>query len=166
MSIWSSSTSASKSWSSGGTFAVKAQARCATHTSVLSDLSGGLSVTIKIPPYPDLTGEWTYLDQVCKNGSEGLKCKVVGSLRVDNVGNKAASSFVVTIRVPDGERDFVKSRKIRGPMKAGGSVEVPFSIALPVGFSASGLPIIGIIDSGSHVIEVTEADNFIRGFVP
>ena len=43
---WSSSMSATKSWSSPGTYAVKAQARCATHTAVESNWSGGLSVTI------------------------------------------------------------------------------------------------------------------------
>jgi len=43
---WSSSTSASKTWSSASSYAVKAQARCATDTSVVSAWSSGLSVTI------------------------------------------------------------------------------------------------------------------------
>ena len=43
---WSSSTSASKSWSSAGTYSVRAQARCATHTSVVSSWSSGLSVNV------------------------------------------------------------------------------------------------------------------------
>lgn len=45
-SSWSSSASASNSWSSAGTYSVRAQARCATHTSVVSSWSSGLSVTI------------------------------------------------------------------------------------------------------------------------
>ena len=36
-------TSASKSWASGGAYSVKAQARCATHTSVASGWSETLS---------------------------------------------------------------------------------------------------------------------------
>ena len=43
---WSSAESASKSWSSPGTYTVKAQARCATHTSIESNWSGALSVII------------------------------------------------------------------------------------------------------------------------
>ncbi len=39
-------TSASHTWSSAGTYSVKAQARCATHTSIVSSLSGTLSVVI------------------------------------------------------------------------------------------------------------------------
>ncbi|MFH1232141.1 MAG: hypothetical protein V1709_11675 [Planctomycetota bacterium] len=43
---WSPSTTVSKSWSSAGTYVVRARARCATHTSVVSGWSSGLSVTI------------------------------------------------------------------------------------------------------------------------
>jgi hypothetical protein len=42
-------TSASKSWSSAGTYNVKAQTRCASDTSVTSSWSGTLSVTISAP---------------------------------------------------------------------------------------------------------------------
>ncbi len=45
-SSWSSSTSVSHSWSSAGTYSVKAQARCATHTGVVSSWSSSMSVTI------------------------------------------------------------------------------------------------------------------------
>ncbi|MFH1231555.1 MAG: hypothetical protein V1709_08690 [Planctomycetota bacterium] len=46
---WSISTTVSKSWSSANTYIVKAQARCAAHTSVSSTWSSGLSVTINLP---------------------------------------------------------------------------------------------------------------------
>jgi C1A family cysteine protease/uncharacterized OB-fold protein len=45
-------TSASKSWASGGTYTVKAQARCATHTSAVSGWSGTLSVSIETVSKP------------------------------------------------------------------------------------------------------------------
>jgi C1A family cysteine protease len=45
-------TSASKSWESGGTYAVKAQARCATHTSAVSGWSVILSVDIEVISTP------------------------------------------------------------------------------------------------------------------
>jgi len=48
-STWSTATSRSKSWSAAGTYPVKAQARCATDTSVLSYWSAANSVTISPP---------------------------------------------------------------------------------------------------------------------
>jgi hypothetical protein len=45
-STWSSSATASHSWSSLGTYSVKAQARCAVTPAVTSDWSAGLTVTI------------------------------------------------------------------------------------------------------------------------
>jgi len=45
-SSWVSSTTASKSWASAGSYSVKAQARCATHNAVVSAWSSGLPVTI------------------------------------------------------------------------------------------------------------------------
>jgi hypothetical protein len=41
--------SAAKSWASAGTYNGKAQARCASHTTVVSDWSPALSVTISVP---------------------------------------------------------------------------------------------------------------------
>lgn len=49
-SSWSSSTSASKSWSAAGTYNVKAQARCASDTSVVSSWSSAKSVTTYVLP--------------------------------------------------------------------------------------------------------------------
>ena|GEM_PF-5948050 len=51
-STWSSSTSASHSYSSTGTYQVRAQARCASDPSVVSNWSGAKTVTIGIAPSP------------------------------------------------------------------------------------------------------------------
>ena len=48
-SSWSSSTSASKSWSSAGTYQVKAQARCSVNTGVVSSWSSARTVSITAP---------------------------------------------------------------------------------------------------------------------
>jgi hypothetical protein len=45
-------TTASKIWTSSGTYTVKAMARCATHTPVVSNLSSPISVNITIPIHP------------------------------------------------------------------------------------------------------------------
>jgi len=62
-------SSASKSWTSTGTYIVRAQARCANHTLVLSPWSGTLSVTINhqtapSPPTNVQASDGTYLDKV------------------------------------------------------------------------------------------------------
>jgi V8-like Glu-specific endopeptidase len=49
-STWSSSTSASKSWSAVGTYQVKAQARCSSNTAIVSALSSAKSVQICVIP--------------------------------------------------------------------------------------------------------------------
>jgi hypothetical protein len=49
-------TSTSKSWASGGTYLVKAQARCATHSSAVSLWSGSLSVNIETVSTPTTPG--------------------------------------------------------------------------------------------------------------
>ncbi|UCG52708.1 MAG: hypothetical protein JSW58_03935 [Candidatus Latescibacterota bacterium] len=46
---WSSSTSASRSWSAEGSYVVKAQARCKIHISRVSSWSTGLTVTVTSP---------------------------------------------------------------------------------------------------------------------
>jgi hypothetical protein len=63
-STWSASTSASKSWTSDGTYAIKAEARCVLHTSVSSTLSSGLSVVISTPP-----DAWDSADDVATGGT-------------------------------------------------------------------------------------------------
>ena len=60
-STWSVSTSASHSWAAEGTFDVRAQARCSSHTTVVSDWSPVTAVTITAAPVetistPDVPG--------------------------------------------------------------------------------------------------------------
>jgi ribosomal 50S subunit-recycling heat shock protein len=52
---WQTSTTASKSWAVGGTYSVRAKARCAIHTNLESEWSDALAVTINNPA-PTLTG--------------------------------------------------------------------------------------------------------------
>ncbi len=48
-SVWSTSTSASHSWTSAGTYTVRARARCTDDTSILSSWSTGIVVVIAVP---------------------------------------------------------------------------------------------------------------------
>jgi hypothetical protein len=54
-SSWSSLTTASHSWSTQGTYTVRSQARCSTHTSIVSGWSSALSVNITAPNQYTLT---------------------------------------------------------------------------------------------------------------
>jgi hypothetical protein len=56
---WSSSDSASKSWSSPGIFTIKAQARCGIDTAVVSNWSNGFPVYIQTSGW---TPGWTLID--------------------------------------------------------------------------------------------------------
>jgi len=55
-------TSASHSWTSAGTYLVKAQARCATHTSIVSPWSSPLTVSVNNFQFQgatvDFNGDW------------------------------------------------------------------------------------------------------------
>jgi uncharacterized protein (DUF362 family) len=60
-------TSAKKSWTSLGTYNVRAQARCANHTSFLSSWSEPLPVTINSPPSPPTNvqaSDGSYMEKV------------------------------------------------------------------------------------------------------
>jgi len=48
-SSWSTSTSASHQWAADGTYTVRAEARCSINTSIVSDPSAGLTVSISTP---------------------------------------------------------------------------------------------------------------------
>ena len=166
---WSSSTSASKSWASTGTFQVKAQARCATD-SVESNWSNVLSVTIgTVTEGPDLTGSWTYLTQTCKNGRQGQKCSIKGTFAVSNIGNRDAPSTSVNFYLSDnGNFDqtdtFLKSFST-GKLKAGKGKNINLSYNLPTGISASGKYVIAVIDPSNLVGDINESNNIV-GFGP
>lgn len=53
---WSFSASASHSWSAPGTHIIRSQARCATHTSVVSGWSTGLAVIVNPPSNGSISG--------------------------------------------------------------------------------------------------------------
>lgn len=93
-SSWSSSTNASHFWSSNGTYSVKAQARCASHTSIESSWSSPKSVTIS-----DVEGDYIRL------GTDSIPTNTQGYDLVFNIGRTcltpetimgASNGFVIT----------------------------------------------------------------------
>lgn len=51
LSSWGSAAQ-SMTWTAGSTYQVRARARCATHTTLVSDWSNSLSVSIRVPGFP------------------------------------------------------------------------------------------------------------------
>jgi hypothetical protein len=158
-------TSASKTWTSGKILNIKSKARCATDTSIESNWSNALAVTISNVG-PDLTGQWTIpLQQTCKNTSRGQKCTIKGTFTINNIGNKDASSTYVEIFLSDDdtyqEGDSSLKRSSTGKIKAGRSKAIKLSKTFPIGQTASGKYIIAVIDGGGSLAEIDETNNII-----
>ncbi len=172
---WSSSPSASKSWSSPGTYAVRAKARCAVDTSAESDWSEPLTVMINPAALPDLTGNWVSLDQTCRGvwrrSGTGAgrpsrvvwKCKISGKLNIQNVGTlNAPSSFVRFYLSTDGVYNegsdpFLK-QVATGTVKMGKSKAKTLSYR---GEPAWGKYVIAVIDADKTVEESNESNNYV-----
>ena len=90
---WSSSSSASKSWSLFGSYTVKAQARCATDTSVVSNWSNPLSVSISVPDISVTPTAYNF-------GNVKVKKSKSASFKVQNNG-KANLSITTSVTGTD-----------------------------------------------------------------
>jgi len=162
---WSSSASASKSWSTPNTYSVKPQARCSVDTSVMSDWSPGLSVTISTIG-PDLAGSWTIpVTQTCRTIGKNEWCRLKGIFTVINLGNRDASSTYVKFYLSDNntyeEGDMLLKSFSKGKLKPGKSKKINVSYNLPRGQSASGKYIIGFIDQSNVIGDVNVGNNVI-----
>jgi len=98
---WSTAAEASNSWSSGGTYQVRAQARCAENTAVISSWSDTLSVTIDEPGEADLVAEELTVNPGTSEEGDEITATVViknrggadvtNSFRVDFYEDEAAA---------------------------------------------------------------------------
>ena len=92
-------------------------------------------------PVPDLTGQWGSLNQTCKT-TKTTKCKITGSLNIQNTGTLNAPSSRVNFYLSDDEAydagdTFLKSVST-GSIKVGASKTKKLSYSLPVDESATG----------------------------
>jgi subtilase family serine protease len=105
----------------------------------------------------DLTGGWTSLAQSCKRG----KCKITGSLKIENIGNRDASAFYVGCYLWDGEEEFSLIKLIKvSKLKSGGSKVINLSYTLPAGYTAHGKYIFAWIDAYDAVLEADKDNNW------
>jgi len=120
-SSWSSSTSASHTYSSPGTFSVQAQARCATHTSVVSSWSGAKSVEIVRPKAGDIIG----VDPDFFTGSEKTVTVVVKNLGCDD------ANLIVEHTAPSGWSISPSSKQTNVSYNATNSSYFTFTVTPP-----------------------------------
>lgn len=112
-------------------------------------------------PRANLTGTWISLTRQCK----GTKCKINGTLNIENIGGQdAATSFVRFYLSDDNAYDagdtFLK-QVASGTVKVGKSVNKKLSYALPSGVTASGKYVIAVLDADDALRETDENDNVI-----
>jgi hypothetical protein len=124
--------------------------------------------TVVIPDLPDLTGHWDPMSQTCKNTKKGMKCKIKGTLRINNSGTENALTSVVRYYLSqDGvydEADTYLKQVSTGTVKQGKAKSKTFSYSFPTGSSASCQYLIAVIDADSAVEEISEANNQVVHF--
>jgi hypothetical protein len=165
LSSWGSATQ-SKTWTAAGTYHVRVRARCATDTSVVSNWSDTLTVTISAAG-PDLTGEWTtpVTQPPCKSTRSGQKCTIRGTVTIDNVGNRDSVPTDVNFYFSDDgvtyqEGDWFK-RIALGKIKVGRAKALSLSYNLPLNQTAENRYVIAVIDKDNLVEELDKTNNIV-----
>ena len=120
---------------------------------------------------PDLTGQWTLLQQSCKSSKKGQRCAVKGTLNIGNTGNADGKSAFVRFYLSDDpsydEGDLLLKQLASGKVKAGKSKNKKISYTLSFNETASQKYIIAVIDADDTITETNEGNNIIvSGLVP
>jgi hypothetical protein len=120
------------------------------------------TVTVSVAG-PDLTGEWVSPpSQTCKGSGSSQKCKITGSLRVENIGNRDVVTTSYVEFYLEGEiEDTLMKRISVGKLKKGKSSIVKLSYSLPTGANAQGKYVLAMIDADDAVGEIDEDNNLI-----
>ena len=112
-------------------------------------------------PRANLTGTWLSLTQQCK----GPKCKIKGTLNVENNGGQDAISSSVRFYLSDDDTynagDAFLKQISSGTVKVSKSMNKKLSYKLLSGVTASGKYVIAVIDADDAVQETNESDNVI-----
>ncbi|NWF76913.1 MAG: Ig-like domain-containing protein, partial [Nitrospirae bacterium] len=117
---------------------------------------------------PDLTGQWLTMTQTCKAKKTGTKCKINGTLSIQNIGTQnATTSFVryylSTDNTYDSQDTFLK-QVATGKVKVGKPKTKKLSYSFSSGQSASGQYVIAVIDADNTITESNETNNNISHY--
>jgi hypothetical protein len=110
-------------------------------------------------PRANFMGAWLSLTQQCK----GSKCKINGTLNIQNMGGTDALSSSVRFYLSDDnvydEGDTFLKQIASGAVKVGKSVNKKLSYTLPPGITGTDKYVIAVIDADNSVDETNEDDN-------
>lgn len=113
--------------------------------------------------FPDLTSKWNPLVQSCRTTSGKTRCKIQGTLNIQNSGDQKSPSFDVSFYLSEdeelGEEDTLLDKVTVGSMKAGGNKVKRWSYSLPAGDHATGKYIFTVIDEEYAVAETNRSNN-------
>ena len=117
----------------------------------------------------DMAGTWGSLTQTCTTTTGGIRCRLNGTLVVENTGYKDVPaipySYVNFYLSEDGSFDPVVDtylkRMLIGKVKFDVSKNIVFAHRFPLGVSASGKYIFAVIDANNKVTEVDETNNAV-----
>lgn len=102
-------------------------------------------------PTPILTGIWSNFTQTCKTSHKGLACRLKGILVAKNIGysNTPASAvqfYLATAPSLTSTNQLLKQITL-GSLKPAGSKKLNFQASLPLGMTASGKYVIGLLET-------------------
>ncbi|MCZ7624562.1 MAG: hypothetical protein M5R38_00820 [Candidatus Methylomirabilis sp.] len=116
-------------------------------------------------PFPDLTGAWNSLSQICRTTPRGLqRCRLAGRVNVMNQGTVRVprASFLRFFLSSDGITPETFLRQVAvGALRAGQTQGKRLSVALPIGTTATGKFVLAILDFTNVITETDKTNNMI-----
>jgi hypothetical protein len=157
----------------GSTFSGWSGDGCSGTEQCVINMNNDKSITATFtlsPPSPDLTGQWTSLEQTCKNTKKGIKCKIKGKVNIQNIGQVNAKTSFVRFYLSDDEYydngDSYLKQVATGTVKTGKSKNKSLSYSLSTGINASGKYVLAVIDAYDIIPESDETNNVVSFFIP
>ena len=141
-----------------------------TVTSVTS-----VSTSQPLPPQPidgpDFTGSWQSITQNCKGSGANQKCKLKGTVVVENRGTQKAASSALQFYLSDNSvfdaGDTLLASTTTSSVKTGKAKKKKLKVTLPIGSNASGQYVIAVLDPVNSEAERNESNNAVSsGSVP
>ena len=120
---------------------------------------------------PDFTGSWQSITQSCKSSGAAQKCKLKGTVVVENRGTQKAYSSALRFYLSDNSAfdagDTLLASTTTSSIKIGKAKKKKLKVTLPIGSNASGQYVIAVLDSVNSAAERNESNNAVSsGLVP
>jgi glucose/arabinose dehydrogenase len=116
----------------------------------------------------DLAGAWSTLRQTCKPLRAGVRCTLVGRVRVRNQGTKPAArrsrtKFYLSSDAVLSAEDVPLRQTLMGRIGAGAARTLSLRKSLPLGVTALGQYVLAVVDANHRLAEIDETNNIIPG---